>query len=240
MVMSESTVTQIGAGVRQVAVGAPISSYVYLLDSPDGVVAFDGGVQGTGPEILAAAGGEVVKVVLSHGHVDHRGGAGELSAPVLCHPDEVADVEGDAGRHYIDFSLVANEAIRAALPRLNDAWDGGPVPVAGTVEEGDEVAGFRVLHVPGHAPGQIALFRASDGLLIAADTIYTIDVETAQGVPARVPHPAVNWDTDAARASIARLATLPATSAWAGHGEHVSGDVPAQLERAARTPRPRP
>ena len=33
------------------------------------------------------------------------------------------------------------------------AWDGGPVQISGTVSEGDEIAGFRVIHLPGHAPG---------------------------------------------------------------------------------------
>jgi hypothetical protein len=51
--------------------------------------------------------------------------------------------------------------------------------------------------------------------------------------PARVPHPFANWDTEQARASIRKLAALAPTSAWAGHGENVTGDVIAQLEAAA-------
>jgi len=37
------------------------------------------------------------------------------------------------------------------LWRLIATWDGGPVEIAGTVNEGDEVAGFEVVHLPGHA-----------------------------------------------------------------------------------------
>jgi glyoxylase-like metal-dependent hydrolase (beta-lactamase superfamily II) len=227
------TVTTIAAGVRQVTVGPGPGSHVYLLDSDEGVIAFDAGIKGSGPDILAAAGGRLAKVILSHSHVDHRGGASELNAPVFCHPDEVADAEGDAGRSYIDFDRIANEQMRGIIAQLNAIWDGGPVTISGTVEEGEEIAGFGVLHVPGHAPGQIALFRESDGLLLAADTIYTVDLETGQEVPARVPHPATNIDTDLARKSIARLASLRPTSAWAGHADHVTGDVKGQLQRAA-------
>jgi hydroxyacylglutathione hydrolase len=233
--MNQPDAVVIAPGVRQVTVGEQFGTHVYLLDSGDeGVIAFDAGIQGTGEAILAAAGGRVARIVLSHGHVDHRGGASELGAPVFCHPDEVADVEGDAGRSYIDFGLIQNELIREALPRLNDEWDGGPVTVAGTVTEGDVVAGFTVLHVPGHAPGQIALWRESDRLLLAADTIYTVDGETALECPARVPHPAVNWDTEKARASVARLAGLQASGAWAGHSRAVTENVSAELAAAAQ------
>ena len=48
-------------------------------------------------------------------------------------------------------------------------WDGGAVEIAGTVQEGDEIAGFRVVDLPGHAPGLIGLFRESDRLALVSD-----------------------------------------------------------------------
>lgn len=228
-------VIQIAPGVKQVSVGKPFRSHVYLIDSPDGPISFDAGLKGTGQAILTAAGGRLDRVILSHAHVDHRGGANELGAPVSCHPDEVADAEGDAGRSYTDFSLIENEQVRGLVLRLHAEWDGGPVPIADTITDGDAVAGFRVIHIPGHAPGQIALFRESDRLLLAADAIYTLDAETGQPASARVPHPFSNWDTEMARESIRRLIPLQAASVWTGHSEPVSGsDVAEQLERAAR------
>jgi hydroxyacylglutathione hydrolase len=230
----EPTVTDVALGVKQVSVGAPFRSHVYLIDGPDGPIAFDAGLKDTGSAILAAAGRRLDRVILSHAHVDHRGGASELGAPVYCHPDEVVDAEGDAGRSYTDFSLIENEQVRELVPRLHAAWDGGPVEIAGTVTDGQEIAGFRVIHIPGHAPGQIALFRETDRLLLAADAIYTLDAETGRPANARVPHPFSNWDTEMARESIRRLLPLAATSVWAGHSEPVLGqDVTGQLERAA-------
>lgn len=233
--MSEPAATRIAPGVRRVTVGAPVGSHVYLIDHPEGVIAFDAGVRGTGPQVRAAAARPITRVVLSHSHADHRGGAAELGAPVLCHPDEVADAEGDGGLHYADFGLIRNRTVRAVFPQLVATWDGGPVAIAGTVGDGDEVGGFRVVHVPGHAPGLIALFRADDGLLLAADAVYTLDLETGGSVPARVPHPAVNWDTALARESIRRLAALAPRSALAGHAGDVRSPVPVQLRRAAKT-----
>jgi hydroxyacylglutathione hydrolase len=71
-------------------------------------------------------------------------------------------------------------------------------------------------------------------LLIAADAIYTLDVENGQHGSARVPHRFSNWDTEKARESICRLIPLDATSVWTGHAQPVTGDdIAEQLERAA-------
>jgi len=229
-----ASVRQIAPGVRLVRVGAPFRSHVYLIDGADDPIAFDAGIKGAGAEILAAAGGRVERVILSHSHVDHRGGARELCAPIYCHPDEVPDAEGDGGRGYSDLGLIQNAQVREMLPALHDAFDGGPVSIAGTISDGEQIAGFDVIHTPGHAPGQIALFRKSDRLLIAADAIYTLDVESGQRASARVPHPFSNWDTELARESIRRLIPLQASSVWTGHAQPVTGeDIAGQLERAA-------
>jgi hydroxyacylglutathione hydrolase len=233
----ESAVREVAPGVKRVSVGEPFRSHVYLLDGPDGPIAFDAGVKGAGAEILAAAGGRLDRVVLSHSHVDHRGAANELGAPVYCHPDEVEDAEGDAGRSYVDYGLIESEPVREALRQLPALFDGGPVAIAGTVEDGDLVAGFRVVAIPGHAPGQIALFRESDRLLLAADALWTFDAETGQPASARVPHPFSNWDTEMARESIRRLIPLRPAIVRPAHSKPLrGGDVEQQLERAAAWP----
>jgi glyoxylase-like metal-dependent hydrolase (beta-lactamase superfamily II) len=114
--------------------------------------------------------------------------------------------------------------------------DLGAVSVAGTVSEGDEVAGFTVIELPGHAPGLIGLYRKSDRLALVSDCFYTLDPQTGIKGPARVPHPAFNIDTQQARASIRKLAELDPSAAWAGHTDPVTGDVAAELERAAAAP----
>ena len=117
---------------------------------------------------LAAAGqerGGIARVVLGHSHPDHRGAAAGLRVPVWCHSAERVDAESDGGAHYLDFSRLRPPA-RWVMPRLLQTWDGGPVQIERTLEEGDEVAGFRVVHLPGHAPGMIALWRESDRLAL--------------------------------------------------------------------------
>jgi predicted ester cyclase len=111
--------------------------------------------------------------------------------------------------------------------------DGGAVEIAGTVKEGDEIAGFKVVELPGHAPGLIGLFRESDRLALVSDLVYTLDPQTWIKGAARLPHPAFNIDTEQARASIRKLAALSPSTAWPGHADPVRGDVAAQLEHAA-------
>lgn len=240
----------IGPDVEPVAEGVWLirgdirkSMNVYLIADQGGVTVFDAGTRAmrSGIAALAASMGGVKRVVLGHGHPDHRGAAAGLGAPVFCHADEAADAEGDGGAHYFDMTLLqwfAPGAImfpRPLMPRLIRIWDGGPVKIEGTLAEGDEVAGFEVVHLPGHAPGQIALWRESDRLALSTDVFYTLDPETGRPGHPRLPHRAFNRDTEQARASIRRLAAMEPAAAWPGHARPLRGDVRAQLERAAET-----
>ncbi|HEY0391151.1 MAG TPA: MBL fold metallo-hydrolase [Solirubrobacterales bacterium] len=213
---------------------------VYFLEDGDGVVQFDAGTKAMAKKARAAAEqlGGLKRIVLGHAHADHRGTAPSLDAPVNCHPDEVVHAEaGGALWSYLNLSKLPVPA-RWIYPMLLRRWDGGAVKIEGTVSEGDEVAGFRVIHFPGHAPGQIGLWRESDRLAIVSDVVYLID-STRLGQPlpkgeASVPHPAWGWDHAKAKESVRRLAALGPATVCAGHDEPLRGDnLRPTLERAA-------
>jgi glyoxylase-like metal-dependent hydrolase (beta-lactamase superfamily II) len=103
------------------------------------------------------------------------------------------------------------------------------------VDEGEDVSGFRVIHLPGHAPGLIALLRERDGVALTSDAFYTLNDQTGLRSAPRLPHPAFHHDREQAAASLRKLAALAPSAAWPGHAEPVTGDVAAQLERAATT-----
>jgi len=103
------------------------------------------------------------------------------------------------------------------------------VKVADTLADGDEIAGFRVLHLPGHSPGLLALWRESDRLALTNDVFALFDPQTTIPGGPRVPHPAFNWSTDHARASVVSLAELEPATAWPGHFGPLTGDVREQL-----------
>lgn len=226
----------IAAGVWLLRGGLGRRMSVYLIEDEGGVTVFDAGIRQMSKAIRAAGVrfGGIRRVVLSHADSDHRGAAAALEAPVFCHPLERSAAGSPSPyRDYWNLDLLRWWA-RPVLPRLLASWDGGGVEVAGTVEEGDEIAGFRVLHMPGHAPGLISLYREEDGLALVSDLLYTLNPETGLGEAAHVPHPAFNLDTNQARESIRRLAGIGPRVVWSGHAKAVAGDdVELQLQRAA-------
>lgn len=216
------------------------SMNIYFLEDGDGVVQFDAGTKAMAKKARAAGErlGGIRRIVLGHAHADHRGTAPSLDAPVYCHPDEVADAESDAAiTPYMEISTLPAPA-RWIYPVLLRHWDDGAVKIAGTVSEGDDVAGFRVLHFPGHAPGLIGLWRENDRVALVSDVVYLID-STKMGKPlpageASVPHPAWGWDHAKAKESVRKLAALEPTVVCTGHDEPLRGEnLRPALERAA-------
>ncbi len=213
---------------------------VYFIAEDDGgVTVFDGGTASMteGVREAAEAIGPIRRLVLGHGHADHRGVASALGVPVICHEDERADVEGDGGHHYFRIDRIPYRLPRTVYPKLLEHWDGGPAKVSETLVEGDEIAGFTVKHFPGHAPGMIGLWRESDRLVLCSDTTYFVDAMKFKPVDwANVPNRAFNQDHDQAIASLRKLAALEPRTVAAGHADPVV-EEPARmrmlLEQAA-------
>jgi glyoxylase-like metal-dependent hydrolase (beta-lactamase superfamily II) len=213
---------------------------IYFLEDGDGVVQFDAGTKAMTKRARRAAEelGGLKRVVLSHAHADHRGTAPYVGAPVFCHPEEVRYAESEAAiPAYQDLSLLPIAPIRWIYPSLLRHWDGGPVKVEGTLSEGDEVAGFRVIHFPGHAPGLIGLWRESDRVALVSDVVYLVDSARFKRLPpgeASVPHPAWAWNHERAKESVRKLAALEPRVVAAGHAEPLRDEnLRETLERAA-------
>jgi glyoxylase-like metal-dependent hydrolase (beta-lactamase superfamily II) len=213
---------------------------IYFIEDGDGVVQFDAGTKSMRKKAAAAARelGGLKRIVLGHAHADHRGTAPYLGAPVFCHPDEVTDAEGSkAVTPYFNLSLLPVAPVRWIYPLLLRHWDGGPVKVNGTVTEGDEVAGFKVVHFPGHAPGLIGLWRESDRVALVSDVVYMVDSARLKPLPhgeVSVPHPAFAWNHQEAKRSVHKLAALEPRVVAAGHEMPLRGDdLRPVLEAAA-------
>jgi glyoxylase-like metal-dependent hydrolase (beta-lactamase superfamily II)/predicted ester cyclase len=224
--------------------GQPGRCNVYLIEDSEtgGVTMYDAGAR-TMVRAVASAGaklGGIKRIVLGHGHTDHRGSAPALDVPTLCHPNEVQDAEGSGGFRYWPEGLrglpTPQRQIHRAAHRW--AWDGGPVKISGTLSEGDEIAGFKVIDLPGHAPGQIGLWRESDRLALVSDCFYTLEM-WGRDCPPHVPEKTYNYDTEQAKASIRKLAEMEPAAAWPGHAKPVvsdgtpAGAVRSQLLEAA-------
>lgn len=228
---------RVADGVWLIRGGLLRTMNVYLLEDGGGVVVYDAGEKGMAGAIAAAGTrlGGIRRVVLGHGDTDHRGAAPALStiAPVQCHPDAVAQAQGSGGRDYWDLSKLPQPVRMVHQLSHRFVWDGGPVRIDGSVREGDVVAGFEVVDLPGHAPGLIGLWRERDRLALVSDCFYLSDMWGRHVDPA-VPHPAYNLDIEQARASMRKLAALDPLTVCPGHLGPLTGpDVREKLERGA-------
>ena len=109
------------------------------------------------------------------------------------------------------------------------------VKVDRALNEGDEVAGFEVLDVPGHSPGHIAYWRESDRTLIAGDVCFNLHPLT--GIPGlREPPDVLTYDPALNREAIRRLAELEPSLTLFGHGPPLR-DTRKLVDLAAALPR---
>ncbi len=230
---ASSTPTAVADGIWRVTLGFPLKINVFLIREGDGVAVFDSATKQLGPKVREAADalGGATRVIIGNAHPDHRGGALAIGAPVQCHLDERADMEGDGGEHYFNFKLLPFYA-RPLTAKLMHSWDGGPLKVDKTLVEGDAVGDFEVIHLPGHGPGCMGLWRASDRLALSNDCFALFDPALPRPGKPRIPHPTFNWSTEQIPASIEKLAALGPKTCWPGHFGPLTGDVAGQLRAA--------
>ena len=228
---------RIAEGVWLVRGGFPLKTMnVYLLeDASGGVTMFEAGIKAMASGLQAAASslGGLNRIVLGHAHADHRGAAPALKVPTFIHPDDRVDAEGDGGVHYMDISKVPPPA-RWTIPRLLPVWDGGPVADRRHRRGGRRRLGLQASSTsPATRRARSRCGASPTALALTADCFYTLDPHTSRHGPPRVPLDGFNYDTEQARASIRKIAALEPAAAWPGHADPVTGDVRAQLERAA-------
>ncbi len=157
-------------------------------------------------------------LALTHVHPDHQGLADlichERSIPLACHADDVKIMEGQV-------SMQAGMKMNPILERIQKSWSGPPHVVDRVLNEGDEVGGFRVIHAPGHAPGEVIYFRESDRVAICGDVLRNMSFLTARTVLLEPPA-MFTYDPAENRRSIRRLAELNPTIILPGHGPAVT------------------
>ncbi len=199
---------------------------VYLAED----VLIDAATRRAGRRILRQVEGRPLSLVaITHCHPDHQGAVEAVcearQVPLACHADDVDAMEGRRPVQSSDPNNPLNKLIKAV-------WEGPPRKVDRVLHDGDEIAGFRLIHAPGHAPGEVIYFRESDRVAIAGDVINTINVFT--GLPSvREPPKAFTLDPVENRRSIRKLLDMRPSLVCVGHGPPLR-DI-AKLERLVET-----
>ena len=120
--------------------------------------------------------GDLAYLVLSHIHLDHAGGAGDIAKAF---PSATIVVSEIGARHLVDPERL-NASSRRVYGDLMDSVYGDCTPIAAErvrgVADGDrlDLGGGRVLdllHTPGHAKHHIAAFDADSGALFVGDSV---------------------------------------------------------------------
>ena len=217
---------QVAEGVFQIALTPRDGVNAWLV----GDVLVDAGIKASGKKVVKAlAGRDVTAHALTHAHPDHAGGSAHvcrtLGVPFWCPAGDAAAVR--EGR-----SVVPEGRLHPLMSRAN-AFP--PVEVARELREGDEVAGFRVLDVPGHSPGHVAFFRESDRVLIGGDVFFNISLLTLRP-KLREPLGLPTVDPARNRDSMRRLADLEPSVACFGHGPPVADAAPKLRALVATLP----
>ncbi|HVC95609.1 MAG TPA: MBL fold metallo-hydrolase [Pirellulales bacterium] len=203
----------------------PHAINVYLV----GQVLIDAATRWAAPRILRQLGDRRLSMLaLTHVHPDHQGAAHTIcqgrAIPLACHAADVPTMEGRRPMQ------PENRFIRLSTR----VWAGPPHSVERVLNEGDEIAGFRVVHTPGHTAGHIVFFRETDRVAIVGDILFGMNLLTTWP---GLHEPPGFFCTDQAenRRSIRRLAELSPKLLCFGHGPPLR-DM-GQLERfLARLP----
>jgi glyoxylase-like metal-dependent hydrolase (beta-lactamase superfamily II) len=216
----------------------------YLYQSDDGLAVIDPGYTGSYRAVLRFISEQGLNpsdldwVILTHHHIDHAG-----TAFALCETTGARLAVHRADAPYL----------RMARPRERMTFwgmtDWLPPRLASYVvscaeceprllEDGETIAGLVVVHGPGHTPGSVCLWSASDSAIFTGDVL-----NNERGL--RTPPWTVNHSHSQARLAPERLRGLRYERAFFGHGpaimEAADERVDAFLQRpisAARASRP--
>jgi glyoxylase-like metal-dependent hydrolase (beta-lactamase superfamily II) len=186
---------------------------------------------------------DVGAIICTHHDLDHIGGVNAIRAlapqvPVYAHAAEVPYLEGheppqklradelrmaERGEH-------ATSEQRAFFAMLKQGF-ANSIFTVNRVLEGGECLRFpgaspiRVVNVPGHTPGHIALFVEEHGVLIAGDALTVREGEL------HGPQPQFCDRLEQAYDSIVKLQNLPIRAVICYHGGLFDGDVSTALQR---------
>ncbi len=204
---------ELAPGVWQLKGRLPIPNAIntYLLED----VLVDAGARFDGKKILSQLQGRKLSAhALTHAHPDHQGASKlvceTFGVPFWVPEKDVAKAERP--------EAIREEQPPSTMGRLFFRTMHGPGhPVDRRLVEGDEVAGFKVLDVPGHSIGHVAYWRESDRVLVLGDVLNNMDVIT--GIPGlREPKDMLTPDPPTNRRSAKRLGELEPALVLFGHG----------------------
>ena len=166
-------------------------------------------------------GKNIDRIVLTHTHYDHAGGAKRMQeltgAEILVHP-----AEGDrlsSGDNTLTLEDMFGEHMRK--------FEWSPIDEGSKIEIG--TGALKAMHLPGHSIGSIGLWEESSRSLIVGDTVFS------DGGIGRYDLP--SGDFRSLVSSIERLSKMEIENLHPGHGRAVFGDGSEHVKMSLRSVR---
>jgi hydroxyacylglutathione hydrolase len=160
--LSESPPLQ--AVIVQVTPFAQNCSIVWCTETRRGAVIDPGGDLDRIRAALAAQDITIEKILLTHGHIDHAGGAAELAEELG------VPIEGPQRADAFLLDSLAEQGARFGIA------DSRPVTPDRWLDEGDIVTmgaqSFAVRHCPGHTPGHVIFFHEKARVAFVGDVLF--------------------------------------------------------------------
>lgn len=152
-----------------------------LRDGDGQVTLIDFGLKRSAKKVLAAVEAigsgptDVTRILLTHAHPDHAGGAAEIARRT----GHSMGIHADDATYLAEGRSPPRDA-SLWMGRMFNRMGGGefdPVPVGEGLTDGQLLpvsGGLRVIHTPGHSPGHVAFLHESSGVLITGDSIFNV------------------------------------------------------------------
>ncbi len=179
--MAKAATVPLAPGVWRIPLIGDFVNGFMLRDDDGQVTLIDMGVASSGAKVLAGLRsigsdpGDVTRLLLTHCHPDHAGGAAyvarETGRSVDVHADDAGYVRSGTQPDPDPTSRIGKlfrklpEPKTEAVPVGEELYDGQVIQVAG---------GIRVVHTPGHSPGHAAFLHEDSGVLITGDSIFNV------------------------------------------------------------------
>ncbi len=194
----------------------------YLVREDDGFTLIDASwpASQAGPIIQSASklGLPIVRIVLTHAHVDHVGALDALHEALPSVPVSIS--ERDARFLQGDLSLDASEP----QTKLRGGYPVCKTEPSVLLQEGERIGSLEVIATPGHTPGHLSFLDTRNRALIAGDAFQTQGGIAVSGVVKPLfPLPAMaTWNKELSLESARKLLALQPSLLAVGHGRMLS------------------